>query len=350
MTDWGAGAITRELGGAGKGFDAALATLADAADFAQWAAEHVAGFPGMARGIRAIKQALETNHERVQALAVQLVPLSAMVETITADSTPGQVTAALDPVPDELGDQVVDTMRTKAALGEAGTLIRCNLEGGEPQHLLYRVGKARWVMEAIRGRLDKAKAATEVVLANARQAGTAEQAGLGGGGGQEPPGELLPVPAGAPEEPEPVGPDAGMPSFVQRIADTFRHARPPSTQTVGYLVDRHGRPLHDERLISGSDGPARGAPGLNPDYPASGWESALTHVEGHAAALLRRPEAPTDAVLVVSKEPCPPPRGCRVVLPPILPEGTTLHVYLAEPGKQPRWYDSYPGNGRGLAR
>ncbi|HEY3505789.1 MAG TPA: DddA-like double-stranded DNA deaminase toxin [Actinocatenispora sp.] len=152
---------------------------------------------------------------------------------------------------------------------------------------------------------------------------------------------------GASTEPEPIGPQAPVPAYVQRIADDFQHVRPPSTQTVGYLS---GTPLHDGRIISGADGPARDAPGLNPDYPVSRWETALKHVESHAAALLRHDDAPTEAVLVVSKEPCGGPRGCQVVLPRILPSGTTLHVYLAEPDRPVRWYDSYPGNGRGLAR
>ncbi|MGA8112620.1 MAG: DddA-like double-stranded DNA deaminase toxin [Actinocatenispora sp.] len=171
----------------------------------------------------------------------------------------------------------------------------------------------------------------------------------GGTSPPDPPANFV-LPSSMGDDPEPVGPDSPIPSFVRRTADEFQHVRPPSTQTAGYLVDRSGSPLHDGRIISGADGPARGAPGLNPDFPVTRWETALKHVESHAAAILRRTQAPTEAVLVVSKEPCGGPRGCQVVLPRILPEDTTLHVYLAEPGAQPRWYGTYPGNGRGLAR
>lgn len=181
MTDWGTDAITRELGGAGKGFDVTLAALADAADVAERAAEHAVGFPGMAAGIRDIKAKVEADRHQVQALAEQIAPLTAMVEAITADSAPSQVATTLGWVLDELDERAVATMRTNVALGETEMLIRRNLEGGQPQHLLYRVGKARSVMNAIRGRLDKAKAATEAVLANAHQAGTAEQGGAAGG-------------------------------------------------------------------------------------------------------------------------------------------------------------------------
>lgn len=58
MTGWGTDAILRELAGAAQGFDIALATLADAADYAERAAARVAALPGMARGIRGLKQAI----------------------------------------------------------------------------------------------------------------------------------------------------------------------------------------------------------------------------------------------------------------------------------------------------
>lgn len=159
-----------------------------------------------------------------------------------------------------------------------------------------------------------------------------------------------PVTVLGPPQPPPVGVTEPVPDYVRHVGREFRHVQPPSRQVVGYLVDRFGHPLHGDRLLSGSDGPARGAPGLNHDYPVAGWEAALTHVEGHAAALLRRPGAPTEAVLVLSKVPCPAPRGCQVALPKILPVGTTLHVYVLGSAGPPTWHGSYTGDGRGVAR
>jgi hypothetical protein len=63
---------------------------------------------------------------------------------------------------------------------------------------------------------------------------------------------------------------------------------------------------------------------------------------------MREPDGPKDVVLVVSKQPCGPPRGCDVILRRILPAGSRLTVYVAEKGKPVRYFDSYEGTGRGV--
>lgn len=321
MTDWGTDAILRELAGAGKGYAVALAALADTADYAERAAENMGRLPGIAHGLRDVKHALETNHRQAQALADQLTPLSGTVEEITTDTTPSQVTAALTPAHEKLGQQVIATMRAKAALGDIETLIRRNLEGGQPEHLLYRVGKARSVLDAIQQRLDKAKTATEAVLANARTAGTTETTAAGARG-QEPL------------------------SYVRRIAAALPDA---GAKTVGQLVDRSGQPLSGV-LWSGEDGPGRGAPGIRRDGPKpwADMTTVLQHVEGHAAAVLRRPDAPTEAVLVVSRPPCDGRFGCDRILPDTLPRRTRLWVYVRGEDGEPYLFNGRPYAGNGL--
>jgi nucleic acid/nucleotide deaminase of polymorphic system toxin/uncharacterized protein DUF6244 len=339
VTDWGTSAIADELAGVTKGFDLALTVLADAADYAGRAAERMAGLQGVARGIRDIQQAIEANREHMKALAGRVAPLTGTMAAITTDSTPGQVIATLDPVPAELGQRVVDTMRTKAALGDTETLIRRNLEGGQPEHLLYRVGKARSVLDVVRLRLDKAKQATDGVLSQARAAGGAEQTAAAGGG-QEPPAGPLQESG----EPEPLGDD--LPSYVRRVAAELPDA---GAKTVGRLVDRSGQPLSGV-LWSGKEGPGRDAPGIRVDGPKP-WARMKTvrqHVEGHAAAVLRRPGAPSEAVLVLTREPCDGQYGCDRIMPETLPRGTRLWVYVVGTDGVPYLWRGRPYSGNGL--
>lgn len=75
-------------------------------------------------------------------------------------------------------------------------------------------------------------------------------------------------------------------------------------------------------LISGYAGPAaqipKGTPGFN--------NLVRSHVEGHAAALMRM-EGASDATLFINRIPCPGTIGCNAMLPRMLPEGAQLTVY-----------------------
>jgi hypothetical protein len=323
-------AIRRELAGAATGFDKALTGLADAADYADRAAERMLpGYPRIARSITRIKDAILTNHREVTELAEAITPLTQAAQAVTDGSTPSEVIAALTPVAEELDRLPRATLYTaNRRLGDIEVLIRQRLEGGSPEHLQARVRGPRSILQAVHTRLNKAKNATEAVLTAAREAGHLEQAGPAGEGG---------------------GPDEDVPRFVQRIADDFHHVGSGSRQVVAYLVDRDGRPLHDGRLLSGADGPGRGRPGLNRTHAMYRWGVVAEHVEGHAAALLRRSGAPAEAVLVVSRRPCRERQGCHWALPYIIHSGQKLHVYLAEPGRRPQYVHTYAGNGKAVA-
>lgn len=340
VTEWDTSAITDELAGVATGLGMARAALADAADYAERAAEKVARLPGVARGIRAIQQAIEADREQVKILADRVAPLARIIEAVTTDYTPAQVTAALKPVTARLGRQIVDTMRTRAALGDTETLIRRNLDGGRPEPLLYRVGTARSMLEAVRSRLDKAKKAADGVLSAARAAGAADQTGPAGDSGQEPP--AAPPPGAG--EPEPLGDDP--PSYIRRVAADLPD---PGTKTVGRLVDRSGNLLSGV-LWSGKEGPGRDAPGIRTDGPKP-WARMKTvrqHVEGHAAAVLRRPGAPDEAVLVLTREPCDGQYGCDRIMPETLRPDTRLWVYVVGENGAPYLWRGRPYIGNGL--
>lgn len=75
-------------------------------------------------------------------------------------------------------------------------------------------------------------------------------------------------------------------------------------------------------------------------------------MEAHVAAILRQPEAPKEASVVLNNPPCVgrgPMRGqgCDDLLPGMLPRGTGLLVYLTD-GTRTWLHRRYEGTGEGL--
>ncbi|WP_326557139.1 DddA-like double-stranded DNA deaminase toxin [Micromonospora sp. NBC_01796] len=139
------------------------------------------------------------------------------------------------------------------------------------------------------------------------------------------------------------------PPHLSEIGASLRAMLPRGTKTVGMLVSPDGR-TRSKPIWSGEDGPGHGAPGLRRDSPLR-WHqmaAATQHVEGHTAAVLREPNAPKRAVLVVSAPPCGGPKGCHRRLAEMLPEGTTLRVYVAGDDGTTTWWADYHGNGGGV--
>jgi nucleic acid/nucleotide deaminase of polymorphic system toxin len=349
VTDRGTTAIRRELASAATGSEKALTDLADAADYAERAAGRMLpGYPGIARSIAQIKDAILANHREVTELADVIAPLTHAVDAVTGDSTPGEVITALAPVADELSRLSCATLYiANRKLGDTEVLIRRRLEGGSPEHLQARVKGPRSILQAIHTRLNKAKDATDAVLTAVRAAGQLEQAGSAGGGGRTPP-------AG---EPEPVGPHT-EPSYVRRFAEALRI--PAGAKAAGIACARDGTPLHDPNkpLTNGRRGGfedtanattlSRKRVGAR-DQPL--WyqlDVALTHVEGHVAARMREPDGPHEVVLVVTREPCGGELGCDAMLRSLIPRRATLYVYVAEPGRPARYFRSYTGDGKGV--
>lgn len=149
----------------------------------------------------------------------------------------------------------------------------------------------------------------------------------------------------------------GVPDAVTAAARRLRVQLPRGGKTVGQLVLDDGQPWGLE-IWSGVDGPAQGAPGVRQDATIKPWfimTAVIHHVEGHAAALLRRTGAPQRVNLVISQDPCEGRNGCANVIPDVLPAGTRVNVYIAdEDGTVRPWKDAkgntrrLDGNGRGL--
>ncbi|MFV2083926.1 DddA-like double-stranded DNA deaminase toxin [Micromonospora sp. LOL_021] len=150
------------------------------------------------------------------------------------------------------------------------------------------------------------------------------------------------------QQPEYLRPDA-VPTWVHDVASTVHALMPGGGKTAGVLALPDGR-TRSKPIWSGRQGPGAGAPGLRRDDKINQWprlKSAVEHVEGHAAAFMRRAGAPTEAVLVVSQPPCPGPYGCNAVLPALLPVNSRLTVYLASADGQARLWKTYIGTGEG---
>ncbi|AVT32940.1 hypothetical protein C6361_29650 [Plantactinospora sp. BC1] len=75
-------------------------------------------------------------------------------------------------------------------------------------------------------------------------------------------------------------------------------------------------------LASGVAGPASSLPKGTPGFNGL----VKSHVEGHAAALMRQNGIP-NAELYINRVPCGSGNGCAAMLPHMLPEGATLRVY-----------------------
>ncbi|GIL32039.1 DddA-like double-stranded DNA deaminase toxin [Actinocatenispora comari] len=146
------------------------------------------------------------------------------------------------------------------------------------------------------------------------------------------------------------GPDDPLPGYVQQAAGQLPQ-RADGDKTTGLAYDTAGRPLSTGPIVSGRSGPGRGAPYLRRDDPAIRWhlmQAVVEHVEGHMAALMRQPGAPREVVLVINNVPCRGPRGCRTLLPGVIPARTRLTVFVTDHG-QTRYYATYVGHGRGIA-
>lgn len=134
-----------------------------------------------------------------------------------------------------------------------------------------------------------------------------------------------------PERPGGVGPTHGTLHGV----DGQPLAKSPLTRTNGDL--RSGK------VPSARDG-------LRSDwYP--GAQVIREHVESHAAAILRKPGTPQEAVIVINKPTCRTMGkyvGCDEVLPGLLPEGKRLAVYVTD-GRETKLLKVYQGTGEGIA-
>ena len=347
MADWGISAIAARIAAVSDGVGRVRDGLAEAAEHAEQVRQQMlrGGMRGIAAGLVQVKTAIEDAHAETSGIAARIDTLAGAVGETTEDSSPAEVIATLTPVQQEL--RAVGTGLLAVAnmsLRGIEVLIRRILKGGRPEVLLAGIGRQRTILVAVHTRLTKAVEAADATLTAARQVG-----GEGGPrGGQVPPARPSGTGGGGAEH-ELFGPGLPIPGLVRHIADEFHHVQPPSRQVAAYLTDSSGRPLHAGRLLSGTDGPGRGGPGLKPTHPVRRWSVVAVHVEGHAAALMRLPEAPREAVLVVSRRPCRERQGCHWALPYVLPSNVTLHVYLAEPGREPVYVDTYRGNGKAVA-
>lgn len=111
----------------------------------------------------------------------------------------------------------------------------------------------------------------------------------------------------------------------------------------GKLWTADGRALTD--VYGAGRGPATGGAGLK--APWNSPDSTMTwHVEGHAAAIMRRGKI-KDATLYLNTHPCMKPNGCHGSISDVLPAGSTLTIFYQK-GRSSVGIRVYEGNGKGL--
>jgi hypothetical protein len=117
-------------------------------------------------------------------------------------------------------------------------------------------------------------------------------------------------------------------------------------KTVGQLLRPDGSPIGGE-IWSGKKGPGAGGPGLV--FRWNHMWTMLVHVEGHAAAVMRRDNI-REATLIISRRPCDDdPYGCEWTLADCLPEGTKLRVVTVDADGSEIYEADFVGTGRGCA-
>lgn len=133
--------------------------------------------------------------------------------------------------------------------------------------------------------------------------------------------------------------DEPIPETVTRLAEGLQPWK-PRTPVRARRLDGGD----DADFVSGKD--VKAAAGLRPEYAAR--VSVTDHAEGHLAERMRRPGARQHETLVVTKRPCPGDLGCDRTLPHIIPEGSTVTIYVVTLDGLRLWR-TYRGTGEGIA-
>jgi Double-stranded DNA deaminase toxin A len=141
-----------------------------------------------------------------------------------------------------------------------------------------------------------------------------------------------------------------VPAWVRGLADKLDPLG-PGVKAAGIATTPDGTPLTDAPITNGSAYQVvDSARTLRTDLRPFGFPGnvALSHVEGHVAAIMREPNAPREVGLVMSRPPCGGKFGCDVSLPKLLPIGSTLTVYVCQPDGSVTYHATYRGDGSGV--
>ncbi|SRR6266508_2394584 len=323
------------------------------------------GFHGIAQGMAHAVGLLRTVRAQVPVLAQSVEKGAAPIHETADAANPEQVKAKLAAAAHEVGNARNGIGAVVIDLAQISSHIATVLRGGQPGRLIAIVDGAKQAVAQAADHLDSAQRKITEAANEADQIGAAASqgadpapapadrpaAGSGGTGGDEtdmggPPGGGAGGSSGSPEP---------IPEWISRAAERLPLRPGGKGPTTGALFKPDGTPLTDPdftvtdgRLRSGRIPGARH--GLRPDwYP--GQRSVDTDVEGHAAAILRRPDSPDHAEMVINNWPCVTRGrfiGCEDTLRGMLRVGKRLTIYITD-GTRTWHHKTYKGTGEGIA-
>ena len=128
--------------------------------------------------------------------------------------------------------------------------------------------------------------------------------------------------------------DLGLEAAGDVAADTGEEvelAAYGGTKTSGILYGDNGEAYE---LQSGYDGPSQGLPKPRPGMNGN----IVSHVEAHAAALMRT-EDMDEATLLINRSPCAGSNGCLENVSRMVPEGKVMNIYVMEQGSSGPFLD-----------
>ena len=140
---------------------------------------------------------------------------------------------------------------------------------------------------------------------------------------------------------DPTRPTPDIPALARNLGEQLPAWRKRQPARAFAYTSEDSTPIE---FTSGNEPSA--AAGLTEEY-RNRWV-VTDHIEGKLGARMRQQDGPRDVTLIINKDPCPGPMGCDSTMPGVIPEGSTVTIYVrAADGV--RHFGTYRGTGEGIA-
>lgn len=245
----------------------------------------------------------------------ELSTVSGMVTGLPSGATAEEVLTVLAPAGRQLADVPGRLHDLTGSVEQVRAAVAATLKGAQPGPLLGKLDQVKKSLSGVAEAVTVAAQRTDEVISYTRMAGghvaTSTSSAM-----RAAPGSSSVEQSEQDDRVHPDVPpyDGGKVKGVLRLGDA------------------------ETPLVSGEDGPGRWLIDNLPGGPGSGLTRAWTHVEGHAAGIMRQ-RAVERAELFINKAPCATGAAkCRFVLNKLIPAGSVLDVrFPNEQGGTTTW-------------